>query len=125
MKNYRATPIGKENNRKCSADIRATEAGRTKHRINVRNRMQNIRATEAGGIKHRIDERNRMQTTRDKAKADHDEKIAKIPFPPEFPPEKNIFETCVRNYIDATKPESLETIECGICGESVKKDSNL
>ena len=49
----------------------------------------------------------------------------KIPFPPEFPPEKNIFETCVRNYIDATKPESLEMIECGICGESVKKDSDL
>ena len=38
-----------------------------------------------------------------------------------FDPEKKIFETCVRNYIDATKLESLETIECSICAEALRK----
>ena len=65
--------------------------------------------------------RNKIKTTRQNAKAAKDKKLANILFPPVFDPQKKIFETCVRNYINATKPESLETVECGICGESVKK----
>ena len=69
-------------------NLRATPNGALDNQVKAKSGMQQLRATEAGGTKHRIDERNRMQSTRDDAKTVHDEKIAKIPFPLEFPPEK-------------------------------------
>ena len=109
MKDLRATPVGHNisnaTDRKSKQNIRSTDQGKLNNQIQAkayrdttvgkessnasdRKSKQTIRATETGGINQRIVDRNSKQIIRYKAKADHDEKIAKIPFPPEFPPEK-------------------------------------
>ena len=61
-----------------------------------------------------------MRATR---KAELKEKIANLPFPPNIT--DDLEEKCIKNYIKETSPESLETIECGICGEAVRNSSEF
>ena len=48
------------------------------------------------------------------------EEIETSKFPPDI--DNQCRKDCISNYVEATSPSSMETFECGICGENVKKD---
>ena len=55
----------------------------------------------------------------DREKALEEKRIRDLPFPPELQHEHE--KECVGQFIKATSCQSIETVECGICGESVMK----
>ena len=49
---------------------------------------------------------------------DRIEKMASLRFPPNI--NDKIEKDCIKDFIEATSFESLQTVECGICGKAVK-----
>ena len=62
-----------------------------------------------------------MEEIRDEQRIREEKFISEIPFPPKFLDDNEVEKTCLRNFIKATCRESIATVECGICGESVMK----
>ena len=76
-------------------------------------------STPEGLKKHQGNARKGMQTKRAKEKADKEEHIRTLPFPPEI--DDKTERDCIKNFINAISPESIETLECGVCGMTVRK----
>ena len=79
-----------------------------------------MRSTLEGRTTYNNSQRGLMSDTRNSRKNMHQEKLENQRFPPEITDE--IERNCVENFIDATSALSLETVECGICAEAVRKD---
>ena len=123
MQKIRSTPQGREKNRAQSEKIRSTPQGQTKHNEAEKKRNEKIRNTEKGKMKQRDTDRISKENIRNTAKTEHSEKLATLPFPPVITDE--LEKECIKNYIKETSPESLKTIECGICGEAVRNSSDF
>ena len=73
-------------------------------------------------------EKNRKdaEEKRDADKAIAEKKISELKFPPII---DNDFEsnetTCISNFIDRTCSDSMQTFECGVCGEAVMKRDGI
>ena len=71
-------------------------------------------ATCEGRAKNKVT----SEKIREEKRANKLERIMNLPFPPEI---SDIDEKrCINDFINATSPESMETVECGICGEAVR-----
>ena len=94
--------------------ILSTQEGGEKHNLSSKRYMEKLLSTEEGREEHRKQvERNRNED-RDREQ----ERIANLPFPPVVTEQRK--RECISKYISETRPASLETYECGICGKGVK-----
>ena len=115
MSKLRSTPKGKEDNRARSEKLRSTDKGKEDNRKTAKEGMANLRSTDEGR------EANRLASEQGRAekKAELIEKMANLRFPPDI--NDKIEKDCIQDFIKATSFESLQRVECGICGEAVRE----
>ena len=139
MQTFRDTPEGRkrtqEIDRKSKQKFRDTDEGQMKNQETAKERMEKIRSTPEGKKKqHETDKkfkekirstpegqeknRNLSEKIRDDKKAIYEKAISNLPFPPEV--NYQIETACIKNFINATSPDSMKTRECGICGIAVR-----
>ena len=127
MKKVRNTPEEKnkhnEDEKERNRSKRCNPEEKNKHNDEEKERNRKKRCDPEERERHNEEEQIRMANLRETRKAELRQKVVENnSFPPKFT--DDIEKKGIENYIRNTSFSSLETVECGICGEAVRNNSD-